>query len=117
MKYCPVCREEFVDTASRCPDDNVALVDHLEPEFHEDDVPRKLLYEFTNQNLADMVLEVLEDNGITPLQKKDMFGSALSVHASSTVGTNIKFYVAETDFERAKDITSGMVDSGDENDT
>lgn len=117
MKYCPVCREEFVDSVSVCPDDHVKLVDHLEPEVHEEDMPREILYEFSDQKLAEMVQNVLEDNDIVVFLKSDMFSSAMSVHGASPVGTHIKMMVARSEMERARELTQGMFETEDGNDT
>ncbi|MCK5521196.1 MAG: DUF2007 domain-containing protein [Candidatus Marinimicrobia bacterium] len=117
MKYCPECRDEFLDSVRICPDDKVLLVDHLEPLVYEGDLPKKVLYEFTDQKLAEMVQSVLEENDIIVFLKNDMFGSAFAVHGASTVGTHIKMLVAEDRYEKALDLTRGMVESGDENDS
>ena len=109
MKYCPVCRDEFMDHVDVCPDDHVSLVDVLEPERHEDEEKQVLLYDLSDAKLAEMVQGVLEDNEIYPVMRNDMFSSAMVVRGASAIGTQVKMFVMASEAERARELTEGMV--------
>jgi len=109
MKYCPVCRDEFMDHVKVCPDDQVELVEKLEPEQHEDEEKQVLLYDLNDAKLAEMVQGVLEDHDIFPVMRSDMFASAMSVRGASPIGTQVKIFVMESEYQQALELTDGMI--------
>jgi hypothetical protein len=74
--FCPVCEAEFVEGVTRCPDDEVDLVDHpppISPHHRRDDPPpardpvvvRKLLGQpELGEPMAEFIRNALKENHI-----------------------------------------------------
>lgn len=113
MKYCPSCRSEYNDNIRICPDCNVGLTERLVEEVFLDKVDRVLLYQFTNETIADMIMEVLDDKEVPYLCQRDFFSSAYSIHGGAPIGTLVKIYVPDTHLEIARELTQGMADDNE----
>ena len=65
--FCPVCESEYEPGVTRCPDDNVQLVDKLTPENAAHDSSKAkfvLLHKLGSPAEAEMVNDILQKNGI-----------------------------------------------------
>jgi hypothetical protein len=67
------------------------------------------LVEFQNDMLAEMVKNVLDENGIYYRAKSDIMQSALIVEGNAASGAFTIIYVKEKDLQAAKDAIAGMV--------
>jgi hypothetical protein len=67
------------------------------------------LVEFQNDMLAEMVKNVLNDNGIHFRAKSDIIQSALIVEGNAASGAFTIIYVKEKDLQKAQDAIAGMV--------
>ena len=103
--FCPVCESEYQPGIIHCPDDDVALVEHLTPEntVHDNSEARFIpLHKLGSPAEAEMVNDILTQNGIRSVLKSG--GSdALSPLLSATSEGAIIF-VDERDADRAREI-------------
>jgi len=67
------------------------------------------LVEFQNDTLAEMVKEVLRQEGIAFRVKQDIMQAALKVEGSSASGAYCIIYVKPQDLEKAQEAIAGMV--------
>lgn len=103
--FCPVCESEYEAGITRCPDDNVELVEQLTPENtlrdHSDArfVP---LHSVGSPAEAEMVNDILTQNGVRSAVQSggmDAFSPLLSATAPGAL-----VLVDERDFERAREL-------------
>ena len=76
MPFCEVCKYEYVDDITICPDCGVKLVDKLPDEKNELEgvIDEELVTIFTTNDTieATLVKEMLESSGITVLEQPGM---------------------------------------------
>jgi len=102
--FCPVCESEYEAGVTRCPEDEVALVDHLSPESLPDESEAKFvhLHHFGAPAEAEMVNDILRQNGIRSAVQSGSL-DALSPLLSS-VGPGAAVLVDQRDFDRASEL-------------
>jgi len=100
MPYCPNCRTEYRLGFTRCSDCDAALVESLpdaEPEAGTNTAIELVeLATFPDEPEAEMIRELLEDNGITGVLRNDM-GAGIA-----PAGLDITLLVDRQDEERAR---------------
>jgi hypothetical protein len=107
--FCPVCEAEYETGVTRCPDDDMPLVDRLTADtaLHDSSEARLLqLYKMGSPAEAEMVNDILRNNGIRSVVKSggaDALSPLLSATAEGAV-----VLVDERDFDRAQEIYSAF---------
>jgi len=107
--FCPECEAEYEKGVTQCPDDGTVLVEQLTAEnvVHDPSEARLLqLYKLGSAVEAEMVNEILRNNGIRSIVKSggaDAFAPLLSATAEGAV-----ILVDERDFDRAQEIYSAF---------
>jgi hypothetical protein len=107
--FCPVCEAEYEAGVTRCPDDDIPLVDHLTAEntVYDSSEARLLqLYKMGSPAEAEMVNDILRKNGVRSFVKSggaDALSPLLSATAEGAV-----ILVDERDFDRAEEIYSAF---------
>jgi hypothetical protein len=98
MPFCPECQAEYEKGVESCTDCGVALVDELPPDETPDvaDGEPVPFRNFSNAAEANMVRDLLEENGIRAF----VSGGEFTVAPSSFSG-EIVLMVDERDFDRA----------------
>ena len=110
--FCPVCESEYESGITRCPDDEVPLVDRLTPEnrLHDGSEARFVsLHTLGSPAEAEMVYDILTKNGIRAVIKSggaDAFSPLLSATAEGA-----EIFVDERDFDRAMDLYTAFFGS------
>jgi len=107
--FCPVCESEYEPGVTRCPDDNVQLVDKLTPENAAHDSSKAkfvLLHKLGSPAEAEMVNDILQKNGIRSAVKSGMADAFSPLLSSTAEGAVI--LVDERDFDRAQEIYSAF---------
>jgi len=107
--FCPVCEAEYEVGISRCPDDDIALVDRLTVDnaVHDSSEARLVqMHKLGSPAEAEMVNDILRNNGIRSVVKSggaDAFSPLLSATSEGAV-----ILVDERDFDRAQEIYSAF---------
>lgn len=110
--FCPVCEAEYEAGITRCPDDNVPLVDKLTPEntTHDSSEAKFVLFHTLGSPAeAEMVNDIFVKNGIRSAVKSggaDAFSPLLSSTAEGAV-----IFVDERDLDRAQEVYSAFFGS------
>ncbi len=103
--FCPVCEAEYEPGITRCPDDEIDLVERLTPEnkLHDDSEARFVpLHSVGSPAEAEMVQDILQQNGIrAAVQSGGM--DALSPLLSATSDGSV-ILVDERDYDRAQEL-------------
>jgi hypothetical protein len=106
MPFCPSCQIEYRPGFTRCTDCDVELVPSLPQEApaEGDTAPMELveLATFPNASEAEMIQELLEDNGISTVLRGD--ADPLGVIAGSTI---ITLLVKQADLPEAQKLYDG----------
>lgn len=102
--FCPVCESEYEAGVTRCPEDEVALVEHLKPESLPDESEAQFvhLHHFGSPAEAEMVNDILRQNGIRSAVQSGSL-DALSPLLSS-VGPGAAVLVDQRDFDKASEL-------------
>lgn len=112
MPYCPRCKFEYVDGQTECVDCGAQLVDELpvdnEVEF-DDDVKYIAFRSYASRVHAEMVREVLANEGITAVIKGDeVYGSGTGMSAGGV--TRIVLWIPEDEKDDAARIADSILD-------
>lgn len=114
MKYCHSCRYEFKDEIDVCPDCGIPLrEDPPAPDKYKEEKWVEL-YQVSSPIYAEMVKEVLDNEGIPNYLSYDFITSAFIVRGSSLVGESGRLLVPEEFKEEAWNLISSIVEEGDE---
>lgn len=103
--FCPVCEAEYQPGVTRCPDDDVQLVDTLSAEAgaHDGSEARFVaLHKLGSPAEAEMVNDILQNNGIRSVVKSggdDALSPLLSATSEGAV-----ILVDERDYDRAMEL-------------
>ena len=105
---CPVCEAEYQTGITRCPDDDIELVERLDPAAGADDSEARFLplHRLGSPVEAEMVNDILTQNGIRSIVKSGG-ADALSPLLSATAEGSIVL-VDERDFDRAQELYSAF---------
>jgi hypothetical protein len=107
--FCPVCESEYNPGITRCPEDDVALVEKLTPEntVHDSSDARFVqLHKLGSPAEAEMVNDILRQNGIRSMVKaggSDALSPLLSATSEGAV-----ILVDERDADRALEVYSAF---------
>ncbi|HEY6119139.1 MAG TPA: DUF2007 domain-containing protein [Pyrinomonadaceae bacterium] len=106
--FCPVCESEYEPGVRRCPDDNVDLVEHLNPVTSHDQSEARFvpLHNVGSPAEAEMVNDILRQNGIRSVIRSgssDAFSPLLSATAPGAA-----ILVDERDLDRAQELYSAF---------
>jgi len=110
--FCPICESEYQPGFTRCPDDDVQLVERLTPEntVHDSSEAQFIvLHKLGSPAEAEMVNDILTQNGIRSVVKSggaDAFGPLLSATAEGAV-----IIVDERDADRAMEVYNAFFGS------
>lgn len=103
--FCPVCESEYHAGITRCPDDNVELVDQLNSRtaIHDDSEARfVLLHNFGSPAEAEMVDDILRQNNIRSVVRSGGADTLSPLLSSTALGAAV--LVDERDYDRAEEI-------------
>ena len=102
--FCPICESEYEPGFSRCPDDDVELVERLNPVTSHDDSEARFLalHNLGSPAEAEMVNDILVQNGIRSYVKSG--GADALSPALSTVSPGATVLVDERDYDRALEL-------------
>ena len=102
--FCPICESEYQPGLTRCPDDDVELVERLNPETSHDASEARVLvlHNLGSPAEAEMVNDILAQNGIRSFVQS---GSADTLSPLlSTVSPGAAVLVDERDYDRALEL-------------
>ena len=104
--FCPVCESEYEAGVTRCPDDEVDLVERLDAATATDDSEASFvhLHHFGAPAEAEMVNDILRQNGVRSAIQSG--GSDALSPLLATAGTGSMVLVDERDLDRAREIYS-----------
>ena len=102
--FCPVCEAEYESGVTRCLDDDVELVQRLNPKTSHDDSKAHFvhLHHFGSPAEAEMVNDILQQNGMRSAVQSGSL-DALSPLLSS-VGPGAAVLVDQRDYDRALEL-------------
>ncbi len=102
--FCPICESEYGPGITRCTDDDVDLVQRLNPEISHDESEARVvvLHNLGSPSEAEMVNDILQQNGIRSFVKSG--GADALSPALSTVSPGATVLVDERDFYRAMEL-------------
>lgn len=107
MSKCPNCKRSFSDDSRECPHCQTVLEHSLTEDQEEGFIG---LYSLPGEVYAEMVKEVLENEGITCILKQDVVGTSLLVKGTNISGGSYQLFVKKKDQKRAQNILHGMMD-------
>lgn len=103
--FCPVCEAEYEPGITRCPDDDVDLVQRLDPEQGaEDDSEASfvVLHTLSSPAEGEMVVDILRQNGVRAAVQSGANDAFSPVFAAVSPGVAV--LVDERDLDRAREI-------------
>ena len=111
MPFCPLCRYEYSDEITTCPDCHASLVSNL-PEAPDPDKDIELapLHALPGVIYGEMVKEVLEKAGIQCVLKTDVMSTGLLARGALGVGQECQLFVNKKDIKHAENILHTMMD-------
>lgn len=111
MPWCPKCRR-FQEDDDLCAYCWVETVDKLEPEPDKplEEINEVLLITVSDENEATIIQELLKVNKIPSLRKHRGIGNYLQISTGMSI-YGIDIFVAESQFEQAREILTSYKDS------
>ena len=103
--FCPVCESEYEVGITRCPDDDIELVERLTPEntLHDHSEARFVpLRTLGNPAEAEMVGDILRQNGIRAVVQSGGLDALSPLLSATSPGAAV--LVDERDFDRAREL-------------
>ena len=103
--FCPVCESEYQPGITRCPDDNVELVDQLNSRtsIHDGSEARfVLLHNFGSPAEAEMVDDIFRQNDIRSVVRSGGADTLSPLLSSTALGAAV--LVDERDYDRAEEL-------------
>ena len=103
--FCPVCESEYNPGITRCPDDDVELVESLSPETgaHDSSEARFItLHTLSSPAEGEMVSDILRQNGVRAVVQSGANDAFSPVFSATSPGVAV--LVDERDLDRARDI-------------
>ena len=102
--FCPVCESEYNPGFTRCPDDDVELVERLAPETASDDSAARFvtLHTLSSPAEGEMVADLLRQNGVRAAVQSganDAFSPVFSA-----VSPGVAVLVDERDLDRGREL-------------
>ncbi len=103
--FCPVCESEYQPGITRCPDDNVELVDQLNSRtaMHDGSEARfVLLHNFGSPAEAEMIDDILRRNNIRSVVRSGGADALSPLLSATALGAAV--LVDERDYDRAEEL-------------
>lgn len=102
--FCPVCESEYQPGITRCPDDNVELVDKLDSRTASDDSGARfvLLHNFGSPAEAEMIDDIFKQNNIRSVVRSGGSDTLSPLLSSTALGAAV--LVDERDYDRAEEL-------------
>jgi Putative prokaryotic signal transducing protein len=121
--FCPICEAEYEPGKTRCPDDDADLVEHLDPKSTARDGSEArfmVLHRFGNPTEAEMVQDMLNQNGIRSIVRSGGADTLSPLLSSTALGAAV--LVDERDYDKAQELyqaffgedTTPLTGAGDE---
>ncbi|HUE83569.1 MAG TPA: DUF2007 domain-containing protein [Pyrinomonadaceae bacterium] len=110
--FCPVCESEYQPGITRCPDDDIELVEKLDASTmaHDRSEARFVpLHNMGSPAEAEMINDILSQNGIRSVVQSGGADALSPLLSSTSPGAVI--LVDERDFDRARDLYSAFFGS------
>jgi len=106
--FCPVCEAEYEAGITRCPDDDTALVEHLDSQTAHDQSEARFvpLHNMGSPAEAEMVNDIFSQNGIRSVVQSGGADALSPLLSSTSPGAAI--LVDERDFDRAQELYSAF---------
>src|SRR6185295_3435111 len=106
--FCPVCESEYEAGITHCPDDNVPLVERLDPEVSHDNSEAKfvVLHNVGLSPEAEMINDMLRENGIRSFVRSGSSDALSPLLSASSLGAAVM--VDERDYDRAQELYSSV---------
>ncbi|RMF08938.1 MAG: hypothetical protein D6762_04680 [Candidatus Neomarinimicrobiota bacterium] len=106
--YCPECHAEYQEGITECADCHVSLVE-TEPLEQPLEEINWVELEPVDKIYEGMLREIFEQEQLPCYTKSDRLSSTLGMTTAGAVGGYVRFYVPESEAERARDIVKGIV--------
>jgi len=106
--YCPECGAEYEPRITLCSDCHVTLVPELPADHPLHEIEWLVVAETNDTIQADMLIEVLHNNGISAYRKTDAVTTSFSV-TSTTHMASVKILVPETEIKQAEPIVQTIL--------
>jgi hypothetical protein len=102
--FCPVCESEYKPGVTRCPDDDVELVEQLSSETSRDysDARFVILHTLSSPAEGEMVSDILTQNGVRAVVQSGANDAFSPVFSATSPGVAV--LVDERDLDRAREL-------------
>src|SRR5262252_5331726 len=102
--FCPVCESEYNPGITRCPDDDVELVERLNSETAHDksDARFVILHTLSSPAEGEMVSDILRQNGVRAVVQSGANDAFSPVFSATSPGVAV--LVDERDLDRAREL-------------
>jgi len=108
--FCPECKSEYQEDILFCEDCSSSLVPSLEEPLPLEEVEWVSLDNIRGDIFAEMVKEVLNNNGIPCYIKTAFMISAFGIKGAGIPGTKCTIFVPSDYYDEAAEILSEMMD-------
>jgi len=107
--FCPICESEYNPGVTRCPDDDVELVEHLTSDNVQHDSSEArfvVLHTLSSPAEGEMVSDILRQNGLRAVVQSGAYDAFSPVF--SAVSPGVAVLVDERDLDRARELYSSF---------